>query len=348
MKKFYFFLYQKKFLIIYIIIGFFSILFELFLRNTFIKFNLNQLIYNYLPIVFGILFAFYFNIRFNFSVPKIYLKRSLLYFFIISIMSFIIQKTVKNLFIIQFLDYNSQRIIFSGILFLIGYFFHIVFTFKKIIKVGVAIYANGYEELNEIKNKIGEYPDFIHVDIVDETMKKNADLIDFSKLEKINYYWPKKEIHTHIMSKNPKHIIDKVLKFSKIIYVHYEIDEKIEDIKEYIIRNNSIPGIILHAKLDYPNLDTVISGFTEVMILSIDKLGYSGQKFDDKAFDLIKRLDQINGRKNFKLLVDGGVNSKLIKKINCEKIVSGAAVLKSEKPIIEIMKLQTVSRYEIT
>ena len=120
MKKFYFFLYQKKFLIIYIIIGFFSILFELFLRNIFIKFNLNQLIYNYLPIVFGILLAFYFNIRFNFSVPKIYLKRSLLYFFIISIMSFIIQKTVKNLFIIQFLDYNSQRIIFSGVLFLIG------------------------------------------------------------------------------------------------------------------------------------------------------------------------------------------------------------------------------------
>ena len=84
------------------------------------------------------------------------------------------------------------------------------------------------------------------------------------------------------------------------------------------------------------------------MILSIDKVGYSGQKFDDKAFDLIKRIDQVNDRKNFKLLVDGGVNSKLIKKINCEKIVSGAAVLKSKKPIIEIMKLQTISRYEIT
>ena len=147
MKKFYFFLYQKKFLIIYIIIGFFSILFELFLRNIFIALNLNDLIYNYLPIAFGILFAFYFNIRFNFSVPKIYLKRSLLYFFIISVMSFIIQKMAKKFFILEFLDYNSQRVIYSGVLFLIGYFFHITFTFKKIIKVGVAIYANGYEEL---------------------------------------------------------------------------------------------------------------------------------------------------------------------------------------------------------
>ena len=348
MKKFYFFLYQKKFLIIYIIIGFFSILFELFLRNIFIALNLNDLIYNYLPIAFGILFAFYFNIRFNFSVPKIYLKRSLLYFFIISVMSFIIQKMAKKFFILEFLDYNSQRVIYSGVLFLIGYFFHITFTFKKIIKVGVAIYANGYEELLKIKNKIGEYHDFIHVDVVDETMKKDADLIDFSKLEEINYFWPKKEIHTHVMSKKPKHIIDKVLKFSKIIYFHYEIDEKIEDIKDHIAKNKVIPGIVLHSKLDYPNLDTVINGFTEVMILSIDKPGYSGQKFDHKTFDLIKRIDQRKDRKNFKLLVDGGVNSNLIKKINCEKIVSGAAVLKSEKPIIEIMKLQTFSRYEIT
>ena len=37
----------------------------------------------------------------------------------------------------------------------------------------------------------------------------------------------------------------------------------------------------------------------------------------------------------------------LAEKINCEKIVSGSAVLKSNKPIIEIMKLQTVSRYEV-
>ena len=347
MKKFYFFLYQKKFLIIHIIIGFLSILFELFLRNIFIKLNSNNLIYNYLPLLFGILFAFYFNVRFNFSVPKIFLRRSLIYFFLISWLSFLIQKNIKNFITIEFLDYNSQRLFFSGLFFLIGYFFHITFTFKKIIRVGVAIYANGYEELQKIKNKIEEYPDFIHVDIVDDTMKENADHIDFSKLEKINFYWPKKEIHTHIMSKNPKYIIDKVLKFSKIIYVHHEINENIESIKNYMIKNNVVPGIVLTAKNNYPNLDKVIGQFKEVMILSIDTPGYSGQKFNEKTFDLINRIDERKDRKKLKLLVDGGVNSKLIKKINCEKIVSGSAVLRSDKPIIEIMKLQTVSRYEV-
>ena len=53
-------------------------------------------------------------------------------FFIISLLSFLIQKNVKNFITIEFLDYISQRLFFSGLFFLIGYFFHITFTFKKV------------------------------------------------------------------------------------------------------------------------------------------------------------------------------------------------------------------------
>jgi len=346
MNNFYFFIYKKKFLIIYIVIGILSIFCELLLRNFLIVFNLNSLIYNYIPLLIGIAFAFYFNIRFNFSVPKIYLKRSLTYFFIISLSSFFIQKILKNNLSIGFYDYNYQRFFFSGVFFIVGYFFHTVFTFKKLIKVGVAIYANGYERLDEIKEKIGNYPDFIHVDIVDNSMKSDALKIDISKLNEIKEIWPNKEIHTHIMSKNPKYIIDQVYKFSKIIYFHYEINENLTELKNYILKKNREPGLVLMAKNKYQDLDFIIDDFKEVMILSIDNPGYSGQKFNDESYELINQLDKSFKRKNFNLLVDGGVNSKIIKKINCEKIVSGAAVLNSRKPIYEIMKLQTVSRYE--
>ena len=111
-------------------------------------------------------------------------------------MSFIVQKLIQNSQVFIDYNYNIKRIFSSGLFFLIGYFLHLTFTFKKSIKVGVAIYANGYEELEIIKNKIGEFPDFIHVDIVDKTMKKNADEIDFSKLDEIKKIWPDKEIHT--------------------------------------------------------------------------------------------------------------------------------------------------------
>jgi ribulose-phosphate 3-epimerase len=346
-KEFFIFLYKKKFLILYTLIGFTSILLELFLRSLLISFEQNQYIYNYLPLILGILYAFYLNIRINFSVPKIYLKKSLLYFLIISLLSFFMQKLLQNSSILSEYDYNLKRIFSSGLLFLIGYFLHITLTFKKSIKVGVAIYANGYDELEIIKNKIGQFPDFIHVDVVDESMKKNSEEIDYSKLNEIQKIWPDKEIHTHIMSKKPLYIIDKVMKFSKIIYIHNEVDEDLNFLKEHMIKNKVVPGLVLHAKLNYPNLEEVIKGFKEVMILSIDNPGYSGQQLNKNTFNLIKEIDEIENRKNFSLLVDGGVNSKVIKKINCDKIVSGAAVLKSNNPIIEIMKLQTVSRYEI-
>ena len=47
------------------------------------------------------------------------------------------------------------------------------------------------------------------MDIVDKTMKKNADEIDFSKLDAIKKIWPDKEIHTHIMSTHPLRLIQK-------------------------------------------------------------------------------------------------------------------------------------------
>ena len=99
------------------------------------------------------------------------------------------------------MNFEQSRLLISGGFFLIGYFFHIKFSFKDNRKVGVAIYANGYENLNKIYKMIGPYPDFIHVDIVDKTMNLNASDSNLSKLETVKAYWPKHEINTHIMSK---------------------------------------------------------------------------------------------------------------------------------------------------
>ena len=60
-----------------------------------------------------------------------------------------------------------------------------------------------------------------------------------------------------------------------------------------------------------------------------------------KTLDLIQKIDNTKNRKSINLLVDGGINQKIIKEINCDKIVSGSAVLNSKSPILEIMRLQT-------
>ena len=57
---------------------------------------------------------------------------------------------------------------------MVAYLLHRRFTFRDFKRVGVAIYANGVENLKDIYERIGQYPDFIHVDIVDQTFSEDA------------------------------------------------------------------------------------------------------------------------------------------------------------------------------
>ena len=346
-KEINFFIYKKKHLIIYIFIGIISIIVELAIREVLLKNFSEGSPILHTSLIGGIAFAFYSNIKFNFHVPKIYLKRSLVYYTLISMIAYVVQLSVKKYIDFGSLSFEEKRFFISGMFFLIGYFFHTKFSFKDNIKVGVAIYANGYEDIKKIYDKIGSYPDFIHVDIVDSTMNENALDTKLSKLEVVKAYWPNHQVHTHIMSMHPLRCMDAdIYKFSDIIYFHQEsLDDKKKVIEE-IKKNKKIPGLVLHSIHDYDNLENLIGDIKEILVLSIKKCGISGQVFENKAFDLIKKLNDINQRKNFKICVDGGVKSNLISKINSEKVVSGSYILNNEFPRKEIMRLQTLSRYE--
>ena len=345
-KKINFFLYKKKHLIIYVVIGFLSLIFELSVRKIINIYISNNVFFLHISVIFGIIFAFYFNIKINFNVPKIYLKRSLFYFFLISTCSYLFQNFISNNLEMSKYSFEESRLIISGSFFLVAYFFHTKFSFKDSRKVGVAIYANGYEDIPKIFNRIGPYPDFIHVDIVDKTMNKNALDTNLSKLEVVKAYWPKHKIETHIMSKDPINLIDeKIINNSDIIYIHKDIENK-EMVVKKILEKNKTPGLVLHSINNYENLEEIILNFKEILILSIKKPGVSGQEFNEDSYNLIERINLLKKRNNLNVCVDGGVKSNLINKFTSEKVVSGSDVLNSEHPVKKIMKLQTVARYE--
>ena len=346
-KEINFFIYKNKHLIIYIFIGILSFLFELGVRKLLISIFGNKSSVLHLSVFCGVIFAFYFNIKFNFNVPKIYLKRSLMYFLIISFGAYVVQFSFKRYVDFGNLSFAQTRFLISGMFFLIGYFFHLKFSFKDNIKVGVAIYANGYEDIKKIYEKIGPYPDFIHVDIIDNTMNEKAADTKLSKLEVVKAYWPNHQIHTHIMSKHPLKCLDEeIYKFSNIIYFHHEIMDDKKKVIEEIKKRNKIPGLVLHCINEYDSLENVVKDFREILVLSIKKCGISGQNFQDEAFNLIKRLNSLNQRKKFRVCVDGGVKSNLISKFSSERVVSGSDVLNNKNPKRQIMRLQTLSRYE--
>ena len=341
-----FFFYKKKHLIIYTVIGFLSLIFELYLRNFIKTYISSNEIFLHISLIFGIFFAFYFNIKLNFNVPKIYLKKSLIFFFSISTCSYLFQYFLRNQIELSKYTFEEARILISGSFFLIAYFFHIKFSFKDSRKVGVAIYANGYENIKKIFDLIGPYPDFIHVDIVDKTMNKDAPNPNLSKLEVVKAYWPNHLIETHIMSNDPIKLLDeKILNYSDIIYVHNEIKNKMEAINK-IKSKKKIPGIVLHSIYDYKNIEEIVKNFNQILVLSITQPGVSGQEFNERSYKLINKINLIKLRNEYTVCVDGGVKSKIINKFISEKVVSGSEVLNNSNPIRKIMSLQTLARYE--
>ena len=335
---------KKKiiFFLRYCVIGFLSIFIELTIRKLLLSFNSSQIISSIFPLIIGITFAFVTNITFNFKIPRYYYNKSFIYFSVISISSFTTQYLLSKIFIFQNLNYEITRFLFSGIIFLCAYFFHIKYSFAKNKKVGVAIYLDNNENIDEIFSKVGFYPDYIHVDFVDETMNKHVGKPNFEKFNQIKSKWPNHRIESHIMSKNPIRYIDQFSKHSDVIYFHYEINEEIEKVNSLIKKLNIDSGLVLHASKKYFDLENIIRSYKEVLILCIEKPGVSGQNFLDESNELINKINNLKNRDKFNLCVDGGLSQKNIIKIECEKIVSASNVFKNINPRKQITNLKKI------
>ena len=350
-----FLFYRFRHIIIYTFIGFFSIICELIIRYALIQINISILLSSLIGLFCGILFASILNINFNFFIKKNFLFKALVYYFLISIFSVSLQFVITQFTKIQPIipvmlsysyDYELNRLIIAGSIFILAYLLHKKYSFKNSAKLGVAIYASNEINVHSIFQKIGVYPDFIHVDIVDETFIKHPKKKDFSQYGLIKNCWKDHDIHTHLMTKKPSKIIDKVGNFSDIIFFHYEIEENINETIQLISDFNCEPGIVLHAVNNYRDrLEKITEKFSNIMVLSIPLAGYSGQIFYKKSYDLIRDINELQKTRKLNLFVDGGINKENIKYINAENVISGSYVLKSTNPRQEIMRLKAFGKY---
>ena len=337
--------YKYRFFIGYILIGVFSLLIELISFNYFSNYTNNEILNSLFSVVIGIFISFWLNIRYNFKISKTKRNRALLYFVLISVISYIIQIFfVKNIQI--FLPYEISRMIISGSVFWIAYLFHSKFSFKDYKKVGVAIYANGIEDIPQIFKNISNYPDFIHLDIVDQSVNINTKKVLSYKAEVIKAFWNRKFIEAHIMSKTPKKWILDIIQHGDRIYIHVDINEDIIGILNLIKTKNCQTGIVIQDKSEITVFEKHYKLIDSILVLAIKNPGFSGQKFEMKSLELISLINNHKYRNKISLNVDGGVDANNISLLKSENIVSGSYVLNSENPVKNIMILQTSSQYE--
>ena len=341
------FLYRFRFLGVYIFIGLLSILLELAVRRQFELMGVNLYVNGAVSLAIGIVFAFFGNVYFNFRIPPSRRNRAFFYFVLISLFSMLLQWGVLINVIDSTLNYEQWRLMISGSLFIFAYYLHRRFSFRDFKRVGVAIYANGVEDLSSIYEKIGQYPDFIHIDIVDSSFTSNPEEVKAYRMEIIKAFWRNREIHTHIMSKTPSRWLSEVLPYSDIVYIHWECDEDFEAVLSTIHNAGKKAGIALTMETTLDDVKEIIKYIDAVLLLTISEPGHSGQKFDMEGLKRIEEINKLTFRDHLRVCVDGGVNEKIIGLIQVEDIVSGSSVLNHINPKQQILRLQTSGRYEV-
>jgi ribulose-phosphate 3-epimerase len=244
-------------------------------------------------------------------------------------------------------SYEQGRLIISGILFIVAYFLHRRFSFRDFKRVGVAIYANGVEDLSSIHEQIGQYPDFIHVDIVDSSFTSNPEGVKAYRMETIKALWRDREIHTHIMSKTPSRWLLEVLPYSDIVYIHWECDEDFKAVLGTIHKAGKKAGLALTMKTTLDDVKEIFKQIDAILLLTISEPGHSGQEFDMEGLKRIEKLNKLPFRDHLRVCVDGGVNEKIIGLVQVEDVVSGSSVLNHINPKQQILRLQTSGRYEV-
>jgi ribulose-phosphate 3-epimerase len=332
---------------LYVVFGFLSLVIELVVSKFLFFYNISYYPATLLAFFIGLLCAFFLNVRFNFHITHAKRKKALFYFSLISVISFSIQLFLRSSIQKYGYDMDISRFVIAGSFFLISYALHRRLSFREYKKVGVAIYADGVEDIKLIFDKISNISDFIHIDIVDKTYNPNCKDVKAYRAEVVRAYWQKKKIEVHIMSKNPSTWIDDLLPYVDVIYVHPTMDENLSNVIDKINSNNVQAGIALSLYEPIEIIDTFIENkkVKHILLLTIPQPGFSGQKFDTSAIPLLEKLNSHKSRSEFEICVDGGVNDTTVKYLNVESVVSGSYILGAPNPIKNIMHLQTSGEY---
>ncbi len=344
--RLHFILYRYRFLLLYTLYGGIAVAVELVTIRGLEGLGFPFWMGNLLGVIGGITFAFWMNVRFNFKIAKPKRNRALLYFVAISASSWSVQFVLRMQIQRLNVSYDLSRIVIAGGFFLIAYFFHRKYSFNEYKQVGVAIYADGVEDIGTIYEKILDYSDFIHIDIVDRTFRPDCPDTKAYRVEVVRAYWRNKPIETHIMSKTPSVWLPFVLPHVDRVFVHTDIDEDHSELFQTIRDSGCQPGIAVSIHEDLNGALRLMNDVNHILLLSIADPGLSGQAFEINTLERIGEVDQHSRRKRFVVTVDGGVNRETVGLIKAGHVVSGSYVLRSDKPTRQIMLLQTSSQYD--
>lgn len=210
------------------------------------------------------------------------------------------------------------------------------------MKISGSILAADFANLEKEINRVKEYMDYIHIDIMDGNFVPNISFGPYvTRCVKNIIDLP---LDVHLMVKNPLDIIDEFIKLQpEYITVHYETinDKLFEKIYTKLKENNIKIGISINPETPYEVLIPYLEKVDLILIMSVNP-GYCGQTFIEDVIYKIDMLREIidSEKSNVKIEVDGGINNSTIEKVTKSDIIVLGSYLfnESDKEILNKYK----------
>ncbi len=332
--------WRYRYLVGFTVIGFLSIALEVFLWMKVWPDTWSQDLGMSVAFMVGLAAAFYGNAKLNFRVSRRFWWYSFGIFTLISFFSLALQLGIMhNLEDVSWGTFPLSRFAVSGSLFLFIYYLHSRFAFRRSMKnLGIAVYVEPDCKVSDIYSSVGDQCDHIHIDLVDHTFREDA-VVDLKVLRKAKQTWPWHPFCAHLMTRHPVRWIRKMWKHVDLFLIHLGIEDDPMEAIAVCRSKNRLVGIVWNSGQKIGDMLPYLPHVDVVMVLGIEKPGYSGQPVLPQAYHYATLLFELANRYGFELAFDGGVNRKTIHQIPANIITSSSAVLQSENPIFSIYEL---------
>ena len=182
--------------------------------------------------------------------------------------------------------------------------------------------------------------DIFHCDIMDGSFVPNMTMgiMDIQTIRK----YTNKMIDCHLMIENPGNKVDWFIDAgADLIYIHPESERYVVKTLTHIKERGKKAGIAINPDTSIESVEEMLNLCDYVMIMTVNP-GFAGQKFIDFTKKKIKKLVEMKGEFDFKVVIDGSCSPTVIKelsKMGCDGFVLGtSALFGKDKKYSELIK----------
>ena len=191
-----------------------------------------------------------------------------------------------------------------------------------------SIIADNFEEVETRLIRVEGLIDWVELDIADGVFVPSFTwpMLLGQAPEDLKGIEGKTKISAHLMVEHPETLIDDWQEVVDRIIIHYESTDEIEKIIETKGTHIGL-GLALELATPVEKIYTYLDKIKLVQLMSIERVGYSGEKFDERVFEKIKTLK--TNWPDIKIIVDGGVDLEIgqrLKEVGADGLVVGSHI----------------------